>query len=155
MLNQSTRLPAASHSLPDRHYFTLDPRDQSPTRVTERKTRALYFQSLTHSSQSTDRSIPSIFLTLRTLCQNTLGVGYLTAFQNFAFPITPIKSISFAKARCKPFRILLFQNTSLQLLWNLTLSQKGVGWGWDLLISISSSAVAGEPESPYLGYTEH
>src|SRR5277367_2491626 len=98
VLNQSIS-PSASLSL-DRHRAPkLDARSHLRTRATQRKA----------------------------LCQNIPGVGSFGTSQNYAFRLTTIKSISFDNAPCKPFRILLFQSTPLQTLWNLTLSQRG--WG--------------------------
>src|SRR5271168_5410889 len=108
--------PIASASLAGRSSSAFDACDQSSTRATQRKPRPLYFQSLTHSSQFTNRHISRIFLALRALRQDTLGVGSLATPQNSAAPLTPIKSVFFDKAPCKPFRILLFQNTPNQLL---------------------------------------
>src|SRR5271154_4106760 len=53
--------------------------------VTQRKTRSLYFQSLTHSSQFQKRDIPSISLPLCTLCQKHPGVvlAPTTKFSDF------------------------------------------------------------------------
>jgi hypothetical protein len=52
---------------------------------TQRKTRSLYFQSLTHSSQLAKPAIPSIFLPLRTLCQKHPGVASAPPAKFFDF----------------------------------------------------------------------
>src|SRR5271168_473455 len=97
VLNQSIS-PSASLSL-DRHRAPkLDARNHLRTRATQRKAPPLSFQSLTHSSQFTNRPISNIFLALRTLCQNIPGVGSFGTSQNYAFRLTPIKSISFDNA---------------------------------------------------------
>jgi hypothetical protein len=116
-------------SLARHHAPKLNARNQKGTFASQRKTSPISFQSFTHSSQFTNRSISRIFFPLRTLRQNTPGVGSLDTPQKIAVPLTPIESISFDSALCKPFRILLFKNAPLQPLWNLTLSQRGWGGG--------------------------
>ena len=73
------------------------------------KDTILSFQSLTHSSQFTNRSIPSIFFALRTLCQKHRGVGSTSPTEFFANRLTPTGSISFTDVPSNSFRILLFQ----------------------------------------------
>ena len=71
--------PTASILFPNPPALKIYARGSSS--VTQRKTRSLYFQSLTHSSQFQDRDIPSIFLPLHTLCQKHPGVGVSSVFQ--------------------------------------------------------------------------
>jgi hypothetical protein len=79
------------------------------------KKASLYFQSLAHSPQFTIPDIPSIFYTLRTLCQKHPGVP-VDSPTNFSptneSHLTPIESVSFTILACKPFGVLLFQNAA-------------------------------------------
>jgi len=116
VLNQSTP-PIASTFLSCHHPPKLDAPNRSLSFAPQRKTGLLYFQSFTHSSQFVKSNIPSIFLSLRTLCQKHPGVGS-PLVHNFPaqldLSLNPIESIRFtnlpSNLPSNPFRILLFQN---------------------------------------------
>jgi hypothetical protein len=96
---------------------TLRPDRPAPVPCSRRnaKKASLYFQSLVHSSQFTIPDIPSIFYTLRTLCQKHPGVP-MDCAANFSptndSRLTPIESVSLTILSCKPFGVLLFQKVA-------------------------------------------
>lgn len=74
------------------------------------KNAPLSFQPLTHSSEFTNRSIPSIFCAPRTLCQKHRSAGPTCPTEFSANQLTLTESISFTDVPSNPFRILFFQN---------------------------------------------
>jgi hypothetical protein len=80
-----------------------------------RQNATLCFQPLAHSLQFANRDIPTIFLSLRTLCQKHPGVGVdpLPNFSGAKRPrhTTPTESHCSTFAPSNPFRIYLFPKT--------------------------------------------
>src|SRR5277367_2331091 len=107
VLSQSTA-PNASTSRSSHHLPQLDVRRFAAMTCHGAQNTSLCFQSLTHSSQFTNRHIPSSLLALRTLCEKHPGVALASSTKflpsSFETPLTPAESNSFTHVPTNPIR---------------------------------------------------